>query len=138
MFDRILLTVDGSAQAERATDVAAAEAKLHGSEVLVLHVREKEFLPRGGVIDVESSPEAMELIDSTAKRLKDQGVNVRGEILVSTIGGVAKVIVEAARSEGADLVVMGTRGLSEWGGLILGSVTHRVLHLSEVPVLAVP
>lgn len=138
MFERILLAIDGSEPSDRATAVAARVARVHGSEVFVLHVREKEFLPRGGVVDVETSTDAMELIDSVAKRLKDEGVSVRAEIPATAIGRVAKVIVDTAEQEDAALIVMGTRGLSDWSGMILGSVTHRVLHLSGTPVLVVP
>jgi nucleotide-binding universal stress UspA family protein len=46
--------------------------------------------------------------------------------------------VDTAAATGADVVVLGTRGLSDLGGLFLGSVTHRTLHLAEKPVIVVP
>jgi len=45
--------------------------------------------------------------------------------------------LDMAREEGAGLIVMGTRGLSDWGRLLMGSVAHKVVHLAEVPVLVV-
>lgn len=45
------------------------------------------------------------------------------------------VIVEEARDSGCDLIVMGSRGLSELEGIILGSVAHRVLAAAHCPVL---
>ena len=51
---------------------------------------------------------------------------------------MARGIVESAVTVDADAIVMGTRGRSDFGGLFLGSVTHRVLHLAEKPVIVVP
>jgi nucleotide-binding universal stress UspA family protein len=53
-------------------------------------------------------------------------------------GNAAPEIVEAADSMGADLIVMGTRGLSGATRLVLGSTTEHVLRKAGVPVLAVP
>ena len=52
-------------------------------------------------------------------------------------GGSAPVILEEAAKLGADLIVMGTQGNSLWGDM-LGSVAHKVLHRSKIPVLLVP
>ena len=52
-------------------------------------------------------------------------------------GGSAAAILEHAREVGADLIVMGTQGHSVWGEM-LGSVAHKVLHRSKVPVMLVP
>jgi nucleotide-binding universal stress UspA family protein len=138
MFEKIVLAIDGSEASRRAVGVAAGVAKRYGDEVVLIHVREKEFLPRVGTVDVETPYEAMQLIDSVVRELKDDGVSVRAEVLATPIGRVAPIIVETAQHEDAGLIVMGTRGLSDWSGLFLGSVTHRVLHLSEIPVLIVP
>lgn len=137
MYEKMLLAVDGSEPSRRAVSVAGALAMRTGGEVLVLHVREREFVHRFGLVDVETPAEAMDVVDAVVRQLKDEGIAVRGEILATTIGRVARVIVDAAANEGAGIIVMGTRGLSDWGGLFLGSVTHRVLHLSEIPVLVV-
>jgi nucleotide-binding universal stress UspA family protein len=54
------------------------------------------------------------------------------------VGEAAHVVAEAAREEGADVIVVGTRGRGPLAGLLLGSVTQRLLHLAPCPVLAVP
>jgi nucleotide-binding universal stress UspA family protein len=53
------------------------------------------------------------------------------------VGEPAEEIVDLARLEGYDVVVMGSRGLSPVKELILGSVSHRVLHTAPCPVLIV-
>jgi nucleotide-binding universal stress UspA family protein len=52
-------------------------------------------------------------------------------------GLTPKVIVEAAEKFGADVIVMGSRGRSDLPGLLLGSVTHKVLSMTRVPVLVI-
>ena len=52
-------------------------------------------------------------------------------------GKVAQEIMDVAASEDAGLIVMGSRGMSDWQGLLIGSVAHKIVHLSSVPVLIV-
>jgi nucleotide-binding universal stress UspA family protein len=50
----------------------------------------------------------------------------------------AKAILDSAKAFDATHIVMGTRGLSDIEGLLLGSVTHKVIQKSDVPVTVVP
>lgn len=137
MFKKIFLAVDGSESSGQATKLAADLAKSSGGEVVVFHAREREFAGRAGIVDIETSAETLELVDETVRALKDADVSARGDVRNALIGTVAKEIVDVASAEGADVIVMGTRGLSDWSGLFLGSVTHRVIHAAEVPVLVI-
>jgi nucleotide-binding universal stress UspA family protein len=136
MFYRILLAVDDSEPSTRATKVAGELGSKFGAEVLVLHVRER-MRGRAGAFDLETVEEAHEMVDRTVAELKDAGVSARGEVGHGVAGHSARAIVEAAETEDAGMIVMGSRGLTDFGGLFMGSVTHKVLHLAEIPVTVV-
>jgi nucleotide-binding universal stress UspA family protein len=137
MLERILVATDPSEPSKRAVEFAAELAKDHGSEIIVLHAVPR-VVSRFGASDLEEPDTARELVDEVVRDLKDRGLNARGEIVRVLEGHTPREIVGSAVSADADAIVMGTRGMSDLGGLFLGSVTHRVLHLAEKPVIVVP
>jgi nucleotide-binding universal stress UspA family protein len=133
VYSKILLTVDGSEPSGRAVTQAAALAEAMGSEVLVFHVR--ETLP--GKYDMDLREGEVDLAAEIAGDLKSKGVKAGSLRESAFYGFVAQVVVAAADQFGADVIVMGSRGRSDLKGVLLGSVTHKVLHLTHVPVLVV-
>ena len=132
MFGTILLAVDESDHSVKAAELTGQLATQFSSEVIVLHVH--ETLPtRGGPVDIRVPP--ADIAGTTATKLKDQGVSARAEEARIYHGLVANRIVGTSAEIGVDLIVMGSRGLSDVAGMFLGSVTHKVLHLAECPVL---
>ena len=73
---------------------------------------------------------------STELSCSEQRFDLR--IMTGTNTDPADLVAEAARKIGADLIVVGTRGHGRVTGMLLGSVTQRLLHVSPCPVLAVP
>jgi nucleotide-binding universal stress UspA family protein len=136
MFERIVLAVDGSEPAQRAVPVAADIASKYGSEVIAVHVLEQQ-LGLGGPIAFQTTEVAIWVADDAARSLKDMGVSARVEARAALAGGAAQEIMDVAVTEDAGLIVMGSRGMSDWEGLLVGSVAHKVVHLSSVPVLIV-
>jgi nucleotide-binding universal stress UspA family protein len=136
MFERILLPVDGSAHAEKAAETAAALASRFDSEVTVLNVQE---YPATWALDIGPpiSEQGSEVVDDVVRDLKDRGVAATGVVRVSVGGTVAREIIDVADATGTSLIVMGTRGLTDWQGLVLGSVAHQVAHLASCPVLVI-
>ncbi len=136
MFERILLAANGSPSSRKAADVAADIGEKYGAEVVVLHVHEQKISMLGASV-VDQPYEDPNFVDEMVRALKDAGVSARSEVQTAPLGGVPHVILEMAKELDAGLIVMGSRGLSDWEGLFLGSVTHRVLHLAERPVFVV-
>ena len=136
MFERIVLAVDGSEHSERTVPVAADLASRYGATVTVLHVREiqKRF---GSDVDIDPEEESRTYVERVVDRLRDLGVDARGEVRKVGAGQVPKEIVEVAESADAQLIVMGTRGRTEWQSLLVGGVAHKVLAHASCPVLMV-
>jgi nucleotide-binding universal stress UspA family protein len=134
VFQKVVLAVDGSDYSARAVPVAADIAKKADGEVIVFHAREF-MVSRGASYDTEDDGEAVALVDRVRKDLIDAGVKTSGRVESSTQGHAARAILDVAEEEGADAIVMGSRGLSDLGGLLLGSVTHKVIQLSHCTVV---
>ena len=81
--------------------------------------------------------DAIELVEAAVRDIKDAGVSARGEVYRAPYGSAASAIVTEAEATDADLIVMGSRGLGELAGLLVGSTAHKVLHLAHCPVLVV-
>jgi nucleotide-binding universal stress UspA family protein len=138
MFKVIIWASDGSEHADRALECARGLAEEGSARLLALHVKEIT-VGRGGGYPVQVDEEEVEQkIQAQVNDLKDAGLDASYEQLGTTAGGAAHTIADAAKDSGADLIVVGTRGQGPISGLLLGSVTHRLLHIASCPVLAVP
>jgi nucleotide-binding universal stress UspA family protein len=139
MFKNILVATDGSEQAARALEVARKMATEDGGKLTVVHVVQR--IPGGKVggltVHVDED-EIQRRIQASVKELTEAGLDVSLKIVDDLRYQPGEDIAEVAREAGADLIVVGTRGYSAVRGLLLGSVTQRLLHVSDVPVLAIP
>jgi nucleotide-binding universal stress UspA family protein len=136
-FKRILLATDGSEQAEAALDATIALGRASSAEVLVVHVWNLEVHERKGHWDVEVRTEAERLVGETVGCLKAAGLAAEPKICLASSDHVAATIGLAAREFAADLVVLGSRGLSDWQSIFKHSVSHQVLSAVDCPVLVV-
>jgi nucleotide-binding universal stress UspA family protein len=135
---RILVATDGSESAEAAVSLAASFAQTSGASVEVVHVWSLEVRHRHGVWDLETHSEARTLVESTVDRLRGLDVDAEGDILDADCSHVAGALTEAVRKYDADLVVVGSRGLSDWQSLVSAhSVSHQLLTKVDCPVLIV-
>jgi nucleotide-binding universal stress UspA family protein len=134
VFQKVLLAVDGSEYSAKAVPVAADIAKKSDGEVVVFHVREYQ-IGRGGAYPMEDGLHAQELVDRVTAELTAEGVKARGAVEPHIVGQAAKAILAEVEAEGADAIVMGSRGRSDLAGLLLGSVAHKVIQLSHCPVV---
>ncbi|HJX07038.1 MAG TPA: universal stress protein [Actinomycetota bacterium] len=136
MFDRIVVAVDGSGESRKTLPVALEMATRFGSAVTVVHVREHTRY-EGSDVDLGPETPAEELVESALGRFRDAGVEARGEIRRVNPGNTPEQIVDVAADVGADLIVMGTRGLTEWRSILLGGVANKVVQHAHCPVLLV-
>lgn len=138
MTKRILAAVDGSAHSERVVAEAIELTRMLGAEVLLVYCHKK--FPK--LLGQPYRDETISAILSKTERvmapyvemLRQGGVSFT-ELAVEEPAG--SMIPKVAENENCDMIIVGSRGKSEIEGLIIGSVTHKVLHLAKCPVLVV-
>jgi nucleotide-binding universal stress UspA family protein/mono/diheme cytochrome c family protein len=138
---RILVPTDFSAHAEPALDYAAAMARKFEAAIHLLHVCEVPAMVTGSmdayaIAYTDWSQQLGDEAESALTRLRGRfsGVPVTSEVL---FGNPARCIVSAAKSNQADMIVMGTHGHGPMMHLMMGNVAERVVRMSPVPVLTV-
>ena len=136
MYDRLLAAVDDSEVSPRVIAAAKDLASLSHGQVWVLHLREREF-GRLGLTPIESDDEAQEPVKAGVDALTQAGIDAHGEVRETVFGHAAREIVKDAQEHDADVIIMGSRGRSELTGAILGSTAHKVIHLTDRPVMVV-
>ncbi|HTX09184.1 MAG TPA: universal stress protein [Solirubrobacteraceae bacterium] len=140
MFKKVIWATDGSSYADEALPLARTLAGESGAPLVVVYCEEFTLPGKGGgSLPVYANEEQVEeKIQRQVSELSADGVHATLAMDRSKVGGAAHVIADLATREGADLIVVGTRGRTVLGGLLLGSVTQRLLHIAPCPVLAVP
>ena len=144
MFSNILVAVDGSTAAVRALEMAIGLAKNYDAKLHLLHVVREMQLPKElqQMMEVENikGPRADALrlagdkILNQAKRAAESN-GVKSVVENVGSGDPANSIVKHAEINGIDLIVMGSRGLGQVEGLLLGSVSRKVISLAKVSCL---
>ena len=137
MFERILVAVDGSPFSDAALATAAGLATKVGAEVDVIHVHEHE-MPHSKAVhlaELESPTEATVVIAAATTKLTAQGVHAQGHVLEADTHDVARRIIEFADASNAGVIIVGSRGLSTLTGMLVGSVSNKLVHVAKVPVL---
>jgi nucleotide-binding universal stress UspA family protein len=137
MYEKVLVAIDHSAASDRALAAAKELAGLSKGEVWVLHVREREVIPRLGLVPTEEGNEAEDEVRAAVSALTEAGVTAHAEVADVLFGQAAREIVDLARQHDVGVIVMGSRGRSDLTGLVLGSTAHKVIHLTDRPVLVV-
>ena len=147
MFERILVAVDGSDNALRAVDAASAIATKFDAELVVVTVlnslRHSAALKKFAEAEEIDEPPAelaerlvgLPLIGEAANRASTKGMKQITRRVEN--GDPAEEIIKVAKEMNVDLIVLGTRGLGTMRELLMGSVSHKVTHLSECPCMTV-
>ncbi len=143
MFKKILVPTDGSELAKKASQVAAELAKSQGAQVVGVFVIDP--FPYIGIGDAsaaglqaymsEAHAASGKALEALGNVCKAEGVVCVGDTIERNV--VYEGIIETAKAESCDLIVMGSHGRQGVKALILGSVAQKVLTHSEIPVLIV-
>lgn len=134
-IQKILNPIDGSDHSIRATEYAIKLAKLLDAEIILLHCHARfpivlaEPYFQQAIDEINKASE--ELVDPFIEILEKGDVKFEVRILE---GAPGNRIPDVAGIEKIDLIVMGSRGVTDFAGLFIGSVAHQVLHKSECPV----
>ena len=107
-----------------------------GSKVTVVHVREHERY-EGDDVDLGPAMSAEEIVNGAVEAFAEAGVRADSVIRRVRPGDTPDQIVKVAQETQCDLIVMGTRGMTEWKSLLLGGVANKVVHHAHCPVLLV-
>ena len=142
-FNRIAVCVGSAWELPVVERAARLLARRRRSQVLVIHVAinplTADIFPESTVRrDIESPAEAQALVDEAVRGLRRTGVNASGMVVNEPTASTADQIIRAAAIFHADLVVMCSRGLSDFRGLIQGSVSHQLLSRAPCLILCLP
>jgi len=139
---RILVATDNSDGAHRALDAAAHLAKQVGAGLIIVNVEQGYFDPGLGPFD--SREGTVDMLEARSReillRAKEQAerVGVTAVQTVSGLGDAAAFILEVAKREAVDLIVLGKRGRGRLAGILLGSVSQHVAALAPCSVQIIP
>ena len=144
---KILIPVDGSEHSRKALAEGRIMAEAFGCQILLVHTVEGLNLPRGfniavpkiergkGVYDENDMKEAEEMLQAYKETFGDKKDLVSTQVLQ---GFAADEIIKLLNESDVDLAIMGSRGIgSAFYRNFLGSVTNKVLHHAEKPILVV-
>lgn len=145
-FKHILVPIDGSGHAWKAAELAMDMIKQGGGKLTLLHVTRKFKVPeklRQYLDEEHLRGEPLYAIDDATEKVIAEikrDAEKRGVKRVRTLfkeGHPSRTIAKVAKDEKADVIVMGSRGLTDIEGALLGSVSHKVASLAHCTVVLV-
>jgi nucleotide-binding universal stress UspA family protein len=139
IFSKIIIAIDGSDASMDAADYAISISKQHNAELYALHVIRADvdlFGPHEtSEFMTEMRNEGKKYMDKVILKANEKNIQIKTEFISST--NIAGGIVDYAEENNIDLIVIGTRGLSGFKKLLLGSVATNVVTYAHCPVMVV-
>jgi len=142
-FGRILVAFDGSVDSQKAVGLACSLALKFGSGLTVVHVFSSPSIGYGAssgmpipdykMLEDAKKAAAKEVLSKGLQLAAQEGVEAKGELIEAP--SVVEGLVEFAANNKADLIVTGTRGMTGFKKLILGSVSSGLVNHAHCPVL---
>jgi len=143
---KVLVAVDGSIPSLNASNYAIDLAKKFEAELTILYVISSDL--RYSVEDLSPVPRALkevlavatergqEKIDQVKRKALEKNVKVKTDIIIS-VTSVVREIADYAKKNNIDVIVVGSRGMSEFKKMLLGSVASGVVTFAHCPVIVV-
>ncbi|WP_375055509.1 universal stress protein [Zobellella sp. DQSA1] len=145
MYQSLLVAVDGSEHGKKALELASYLAGQDDASLHILHVPEMlshdATLVWGiGAVSIEAGRKELEeagrkVIERAAEQARVLGVK-RVQTHVAQ-GEPARTIIRMAEALGVEVIVLGSRGLGNLAGLVMGSISHKVTHSAKCGVITV-
>jgi nucleotide-binding universal stress UspA family protein len=138
MFQDILLAIDGSQYSHRAMGYARLLCESFNATLWLVHI----FAHTSDLLGYEDYERFYSRRKAAGQTILDEARRKLGSVIFSVQekleeGPEAESILKIAENCQADLIVMGTRGLGKLKGLVLGSVSRKVIHHASCPVMVV-
>ena len=145
MFKKILVPVDGSENSLKALDLAIELQKQCKAELNILSVYREHKLWNASIsmIDEKLTGSADDAMEQFAKEVAQNSKNYAIERGVDNLhsfymgGGPSRMILKFSKDHNIDLIILGSRGISDSEKYLLGSVSHKVTSMAQCPVLVV-
>jgi len=134
LISNILVAVDGSETSSKAAEMAIDLAEKHGANLMVLFV----VAPKANFNEVFylSKENGQKIVDEVKNKALAKKLKANTEVLFD-VGSVPKAIVEYAENNNANLIVIGTRGISGIKRMLVGSTASEVVKYSHCPIIVV-
>ena len=142
-FGKIVVAFDGSQDAEKAVRLAGSIASKYGSSVILVHVYPSPAMgfsaasgmpiPDYGKLEGAAKAAGQAVLSKGLQAAAQQGLKAKGELIEAS--SVVEAIVNFAANETADLIVVGTRGMTGFKQLIVGSVSSGLVSHAKCPVM---
>jgi nucleotide-binding universal stress UspA family protein len=139
---KILLATDGSPSSIKAARVAVGFARAQSAELIILHVIDDQILEELSRFSQKPDKEIGKVLEENGWNYLQEVKELAQEQWVKTTlelrhGTPHEVLLDTAKKEEVDLIIVGKKGRRGPRRVLMGSVTQRVMDLSEVPVLVI-
>jgi len=135
MIKKILVPTDGSDHARKAIEIASDIALKYAATICLLHVVSLPVIFHEGIFPAMEGmlklleEDGKKIIEEAERETKKCGVKDVQSTVVQ--GDPANRIMEFTKTQGVDMIVLGSRGLTGIKGVLLGSVSHKVFHMAD-------
>jgi nucleotide-binding universal stress UspA family protein len=147
MIQKILVPIDGSEHSKKAIEFATGVSQQYGSELYLIHVVADKTIPPEILEYIESEnvegalgKVSAELISEGIMKVAQNQVKATGLKIAKAMvsrGDPAEEVVKFAKNNDIDMIIIGSRGLGQIKGILLGSVSSKVCHLAECTCVTV-